>query len=146
MTWLSAPESAGHLGEAVSHFNEALDWLERDGTESEATRCLSDALGEIQTAWSLSGDRKPTGGVEAFLAMLTQELSPDARTELVGSDEALDLRGLDQGSRARTMGRGCFCSSDWRCSSPSPALKECLVASRATRRSAGQSSLSSFSW
>ena len=79
------------------HFNEALDWLERDGTESEATRCLSDALGEIQTAWSLFGDRKPTGGVEAFLAMLTQELSPDARTELVGSDEALDLRGLDQG-------------------------------------------------
>ena len=60
MSWLSAPESAGHLGEAVSHFNEALDVLERDGTEADATRCLSDALGEIQTAWSLSGDRKPT--------------------------------------------------------------------------------------
>ena len=44
MSWLSTLTSAGHLDEAVSHFNEALDLLGRAGTEADAARCLSDAL------------------------------------------------------------------------------------------------------
>jgi gamma-glutamylcyclotransferase (GGCT)/AIG2-like uncharacterized protein YtfP len=95
MTWLSTRESAGHLGEAVSHFNEALDLLERDGTEADATRCLSDALNEIRTAWSRFEARESTGGAGTLQAMLTQALCPEAQTELLSSDEVLDLLSLE---------------------------------------------------
>ena len=112
MSWLSAPESAGHLGKAVSHFNEALDLLERDGAEADAARCLSDALNGIQAAWSLFETGKSTGGAGTFQAMLTQALCPEAQTELLGSDEVLDLLGLaprvrdrDDASRAPLLER-----------------------------------------
>jgi gamma-glutamylcyclotransferase (GGCT)/AIG2-like uncharacterized protein YtfP len=101
MSWVSTLESDGRLGEAVSHVNEALDLLERDGTEADATRCLSDALNEIRAEWSLL--RAPAGldDAEAFQAMLAQALSAEAQAELLSSDEVAAALGLEPGIATR---------------------------------------------
>ena len=110
MSWLSALKSAGHLGEAVSRFNDALDLLERDGAEVDAARCLSDALTRIQTEWSLVEHQEETGEVKTLQTMLAQALSRQALAELLSSGEAANLLGLAPGgmdleSRARLLER-----------------------------------------
>jgi gamma-glutamylcyclotransferase (GGCT)/AIG2-like uncharacterized protein YtfP len=95
MSWLSASECSGHLGEAVSRFNEALDLLERDGTEREAMRRLSDALGSIQVEWSHLGTQERTGEVDTFRAMLARTLGTDAQAELLNSSQVARLLGLE---------------------------------------------------
>jgi len=94
MSWVSTLESAGHLGEAVTHFNEALDFLERDGTEVNATRCLSDALNKIQAEWSLL-DNVEMGEVKTFQTMLQVELDPEDQATFLCSDEVGRLLRLE---------------------------------------------------
>jgi gamma-glutamylcyclotransferase (GGCT)/AIG2-like uncharacterized protein YtfP len=95
---LSGLESAGHLVEAVAHFNEALDVLERDGTEAGAARCLSDALNEIRAGWSLLQAPGEPDDAAAFRAMLAQALSSEAQAELLGSAEVTELIDLEPGT------------------------------------------------
>ncbi len=110
MSWLSNLASAGHLGAAVSHFNDALDVLEREGSAADATRCLSDALNEVQAEWSLLKTPAELDDVMTFQAMLAQTLSSDAQTKLLRSDEVANALGLEPGvvtgddeSRARPL-------------------------------------------
>jgi len=95
MSWLSTLEGAGHLGEAATHFNEALDWLEREGTEVDATRSLSDALNKIQAEWLLLENVEEMGEVKTFQTMLQNALDPEGRTEFLLSDEVERLLGLE---------------------------------------------------
>jgi gamma-glutamylcyclotransferase (GGCT)/AIG2-like uncharacterized protein YtfP len=95
MSWLSASEYSGHLGEAVSRFNEALDLLERDGTEREAMLRLSDALGSIQVEWSHLGTQERTSEVDTFRVMLARTLCADAQAELLNSSQVAQLLGLE---------------------------------------------------
>ena len=97
MSWLSPLEVDGPVGEAVSRVNEALDALERDGTEADASRCLSDALNEIQSQWSLLQTPEQRDDAEAFQAMLAQALSAEAQAELLSSDEVMTALGLEPG-------------------------------------------------
>jgi gamma-glutamylcyclotransferase (GGCT)/AIG2-like uncharacterized protein YtfP len=70
----------------VSLFNRALDLLERDGTEVDAARCLSDALSKIPAEWSRLASQEVVGEVETLQAMLGQALSSNAQAELLSSD------------------------------------------------------------
>ena len=94
MSWVSTLESAGHLGEAVTHFNEALDLLERDGTEVDATRYLSDALNKIQTEWSLL-DNVEMGEVKTFQTMLQATIDPEDQATFLCSDDVGCLLRLE---------------------------------------------------
>jgi hypothetical protein len=86
MSWLSSPEGASRLDEVVSLFNQALDLLERDGTEVDAARCLSDALSKIPAEWSRLASQEVVSEVETLQAMLGQASSSDAQAELLSSD------------------------------------------------------------
>ena len=97
MSWLSAHKGDGHLCEAVSRFNEALDVLERGGPDADATRFLSDALRAIQAEWSLLQTTPEPDDVGTFGAMLRQELSSEAQAELLGSHEVANVLGLEPG-------------------------------------------------
>ena len=101
MSWLSTLTSAGQLDEAVSHVNEALDLLERAGTEAGVTRCLSEALTALQAAWSLTAAPGETDEPATFPAMLARALPPEARAELLGSDAVAPLLGLEPGGTDR---------------------------------------------
>jgi gamma-glutamylcyclotransferase (GGCT)/AIG2-like uncharacterized protein YtfP len=86
VSWLSARESDGHLGAAVSLANEALDLLEQGGREIDAARCLSEALEEIKAEWSLLRAAEVRDEAEAFQAMLTDTLGAEARAELLRAE------------------------------------------------------------
>jgi gamma-glutamylcyclotransferase (GGCT)/AIG2-like uncharacterized protein YtfP len=90
----SGPESAGHLVEAVAHFNEALDVLERDGAEAAAASCLSKALNEIKAGWSPLRAPEEQDDAEAFRAMLARALGSKVQAELLGSAEVTELFDL----------------------------------------------------
>ena len=95
MSWLSTLTSAGHLDEAVWHFNEALDLLERAGTEEDTARCLSEALTRVQTEWSLLETHEEMDEAKTFQTMLARTLTPEAQAELLSSDEVAILLGLE---------------------------------------------------
>lgn len=93
MTWLSRLGGDGRLCEAVSHVNEALDLLEQDGREADATRCLTDALSKIQAVWWQLQTPVELDHVGAFQAMLAQAISAEAQAELLSSDEVANSLG-----------------------------------------------------
>jgi gamma-glutamylcyclotransferase (GGCT)/AIG2-like uncharacterized protein YtfP len=101
MSWLSTLTSAGQLDEAVSHVDEALDLLERAGTEADAARCLSEALTALRAAWSLTSTRGGSDEAATFPAMLAQALCPESQAELLGSDQVARLPGLEPGGTDR---------------------------------------------
>jgi gamma-glutamylcyclotransferase (GGCT)/AIG2-like uncharacterized protein YtfP len=95
MSWLSTLKGDGHLGAAVSLFNEAQDVLEQGGRDADASRCLSDALKEIQTEWSLLQAPGGLDEAKALPAMVAQTLGADAREELLTAER--DLPGGEMG-------------------------------------------------
>jgi gamma-glutamylcyclotransferase (GGCT)/AIG2-like uncharacterized protein YtfP len=86
VSWLSAREGDGHLGAAVSLVNEALDLLEQGDRETDAARCLSEALEEIQAEWSLLRAAEGLDDAETFPAMLADTLGAEARAELLAAE------------------------------------------------------------
>ena len=51
MKWM---KTKGHIAEAVTHFNHAIEDLEIGRSVVEVSRCLFDAMNKIQTEWVIS--------------------------------------------------------------------------------------------
>jgi len=98
VSWLTTLEGAWHLDGAVSHFNRALDVLERGGHQVDAARSLCEALNGIRAEWSRFAGQEEMSEVETFQAMLAQALYSDAQAELLSSDEVAELLALEPGA------------------------------------------------
>ena len=79
MNWIRALKTPGHIAEAVNHFNEGSERMEKPSSRV-ASRCLFDALNKIQTEWLLHERDQTMGEVKAFQTMIVKGLLAEART------------------------------------------------------------------
>ena len=95
MSWIASLETPGHITEAVIHFNQATDMLEREASSVEVSRSLFDALNKVQTEWVLHQDDHKMGEVKAFQTMISQGLEASGRIEFLESDEMSDFASFE---------------------------------------------------
>jgi len=87
MTWISALRTPGHLAQAISHYNEACDDLEKGVSKVEVSRLIFYGLNKVQTEWIRNTEEQGLGDVKAFQTMISKELSSNTRMELLISKE-----------------------------------------------------------
>ncbi len=87
MGWISALRTPGHITEAVSHFNHAINILQGRASIVEVSRHLFDALNKIQTEWGSHQDLEGMGEIKRFQTMIKEGLEPKVRNEFLESDE-----------------------------------------------------------
>jgi gamma-glutamylcyclotransferase (GGCT)/AIG2-like uncharacterized protein YtfP len=88
VSWLSAQERDGRLGEAVARLNEALDLREQGADEADVVRRLARALAEVLAEWSGLQTPEEPDAAEALPAMLSDLLDAEARARVFGDDAA----------------------------------------------------------
>lgn len=87
MGWISALRNPGHITEAVFHFNQTIDLLQRGSSNVEVSRLLFDALNKIQTEWSTHQNSPEIGEVKSFQTMIIEGLEAGYCDEFLRSDE-----------------------------------------------------------
>lgn len=87
MSWFSPLRYPGHITEAVFHFNEAKHRIDRQPSQTEVARSLSDALNKIQTEFFLDEPNRPNGEVARFQTLIVRGLDPKGRDRLIDGDE-----------------------------------------------------------
>lgn len=86
-------KSPGHITEAVVHFNQARDAMDRGSSSVEISRALFVGLNKIQTEWLLHQPHHPDqqiGEVKAF-QLMTLGLPAEARNSLLRSPQLQSL-------------------------------------------------------
>ena len=87
MNWISSLKKPGHITDAISHFNEAIDRLEDGKPKVEVSGLLFDALNKIQTEWQIHEEYQKEREAKAFQTMISKGLQPESRAELLISSE-----------------------------------------------------------
>jgi len=87
--------SAGHLIEALFHFNQAFDMGLRYASKVHVARTLFDGLNKLQTEWLMSQAGQQLGEVKAFQTMISLGLSLEAKDALLRSDQVQSLVALN---------------------------------------------------
>ena len=93
MCLLGKPEGMGHVCEAVSHFNHALDLKVYSSSNVDVARAMSDGLNKLQT-WGRDPEQE-SGEVKAFKTMILDGLSSKDKDDLLRSAQFRDLVVLD---------------------------------------------------
>ena len=95
MSLLANLTSAGHLIEALFHFNQAFDMGLRYASKVHVARTLFDGLNKLQTEWLMSQAGQQLGEVKAFQTMISLGLSLEAKDALLRSDQVQSLVALN---------------------------------------------------
>jgi len=87
MNLITRLKSLGHITEAVTHFNQAIDSLEAGRSMVDVSRSLFDALNKIQTEW-LSYESSPKmGEVKTFQTMILKGFGLEGYINFLQSTE-----------------------------------------------------------
>lgn len=91
MNWLGLLQDPGHIDQAIIHFNEAKDRIEKRSSETEVSRFLFNALNKIQTEWVLHAANDTMREGKAFQTMILEGLEAEARDCFFNSDALKNL-------------------------------------------------------
>ena len=96
MSLLANLSDMGHINEAVSHFNHAIELTESNYSKVDVARSMFDGLNKIQTEWHRNQADRELGQVKAFQTMIIDGLpSDEAKNEFIGTAEVQNLVTLD---------------------------------------------------
>jgi gamma-glutamylcyclotransferase (GGCT)/AIG2-like uncharacterized protein YtfP len=87
MSWTRFIREPGHINEAISHYNHALDRLAGRASKVEVSSYLFHALNKIQTEFMLHEDDQTMGEVKAFQTMILKGFRAGDRAEFLYSEE-----------------------------------------------------------
>ena len=91
MSLLSELKTPGHVGEAIIHYNHALDKKDGGLPKVDVARALFDGLNKLQTEWLMGQQDQQVGEVKRYQLMILSELQAELRRGFLRSDE---LRAL----------------------------------------------------
>lgn len=95
MSWITRLSNAGHLKDAIVHFNRACGADGKGTSRVEIVRYLSDALNKIQTEWSRHAAQQDAGEVYSFQTMILKAINEEDQTDCLRSDEVKNLVYLE---------------------------------------------------
>ena len=84
MKWV---KTKGHISEAVTHFNHAIEDLKIGRSVVEVSRCLFDAMNKIQTEWVISENNSEMGEIKALKSMILKGLDTEDHINYLQSAE-----------------------------------------------------------
>ena len=87
--------ATGHITEAVSHFNYALDLKDRGSSKVDVARTMFDGLNKLQTEWLMNQPEQEIGEVKAFQTMILSGLHSEAKGDFLRSSQIQNLVSLD---------------------------------------------------
>ena len=94
MSIITGLSVAGHLTEAIFHFNGALDQIDAGSGYVEIARSLYDCLNKLQTEW-VHYHPGTEGEIAGFTKMVLGAVSLDEQIRLLRSTELQKLSALD---------------------------------------------------
>jgi gamma-glutamylcyclotransferase (GGCT)/AIG2-like uncharacterized protein YtfP len=93
MSFFKSLKTFGHITEAITHYNEALDKNDHTASMTEISLILSNALNKIQTEWVLynNNNNKEIGEIKAFQSLFLEGLCSEEQMEFLKSKGLRDL-------------------------------------------------------
>lgn len=95
MNWIGNLKDAGHIAEALSHYNKAESKISLNDSAVEISNIFSNALNKIQTEWMITFNYQIIGEVKNFQTMIIESLDDKAKDLLLKSQELKDLVYLE---------------------------------------------------
>lgn len=85
----------GHITEALSHFNYALDLISHSSSKVDVARTMFDGLNKLQTEWRMNQPNQQMGEVNAFQTMILSGLSSEDKDDFLQSAQIKNLVTLE---------------------------------------------------